>query len=44
MMTLKQKKPYINNDVNWNHVNKNNLLLILAVAVTFLTTIQLMVI
>lgn len=44
MMTLKQKRSIINNDIKWEQINKNNLLLIITVAITFLTTITLTVI
>jgi len=44
MMTLNKKEHIINNDVNWNQINKTSLLSILTVAITFLITITMVVI
>jgi len=44
MMTLNKKEHIINNDVNWNQINKTSLLTTVAVMTTFLITITLMVI
>lgn len=40
MMTLNKKQQIINNDVKWNQINKTNLTTIITIAITFLITIQ----